>query len=293
MFSFTKKTEPVHVGKYPAVVERIHHEFSICGETLLKQALSLINDIKINEDKIDRLREIGFKNVVEVKEGTEILDKKKMNEELARLIQYYQYRYPLNKFITKEQVDIICKKYNLVCGELSRFKGFVPDKNLREIESFNLRGEDEIVSFLVKDIQFSYPFLESEQMEETIKFIKKNNSIIEGADMQTRYNNRHYHNIDVDDVRIFLRNKFKVSTSKLTGEIKTNKGNYSICAPKKDMDLKGLIQKGFFYFTKNITTFSVAPDDPVVLQPVKGGFLILTAWGDEASDPIVVNSINN
>ena len=33
--------------------------------------------------------------------------------------------------------------------------------------------------------------------------------------------------------------------------------------------------------------------DPVVLQPVKGGYLILTAWGDEASDPLVVNEINN
>ena len=29
--------------------------------------------------------------------------------------------------------------------------------------------------------------------------------------------------------------------------------------------------------------------DPVVLQPVKGGYLILTAWGDEASDPLVIN----
>jgi len=29
--------------------------------------------------------------------------------------------------------------------------------------------------------------------------------------------------------------------------------------------------------------------DPVVLQPVKGGYLIITAWGDEASDELVVN----
>lgn len=29
--------------------------------------------------------------------------------------------------------------------------------------------------------------------------------------------------------------------------------------------------------------------DPVVLKPIKGGYLILTAWGDEASDELVVN----
>ena len=292
MFSFNKKTQSVHPGKYPAVVEQIHHEFSICGETLLRQALGIINDIKINDGKINRLKDIGFKNVVEVKEGDVILNKKKMNEELARLIQYYQRQYPLNKFITKEQVDIICKKYNLVCGELSRFKGFVPDKNLKEIESFNLKTQDEMVSFLVKDIRFTFGSLEEDERNATMQYIRDKNSLIKGADMQTRYNNRHYDTIDSEDIRTFLKHKFKVSISTLTGEMQTNKMDYSICAPKKDMDLKGLVQKGLFYFTKNITTFSVA-SDPVVLQPVKAGFLILTAWGDEASDPIVVNQINN
>lgn len=33
--------------------------------------------------------------------------------------------------------------------------------------------------------------------------------------------------------------------------------------------------------------------DPVVLQPVKGGFLIVCAWGEEASDEIVVNEKMN
>ena len=33
--------------------------------------------------------------------------------------------------------------------------------------------------------------------------------------------------------------------------------------------------------------------DPVVLQPVNEGYLIVCAWGDEASDELVVNSINN
>lgn len=33
--------------------------------------------------------------------------------------------------------------------------------------------------------------------------------------------------------------------------------------------------------------------DPVVLQQVKGGYLIITAWGDEASDENVVNQLFN
>lgn len=48
--------------------------------------------------------------------------------------------------------------------------------------------------------------------------------------------------------------------------------------------------------TKHLVGYKIqnipAPD-PVTLQPVKGGYLILAAWGDEASDEIVVNQNNN
>ena len=33
--------------------------------------------------------------------------------------------------------------------------------------------------------------------------------------------------------------------------------------------------------------------DPIVLAKVKGGYLIVTAWGDEATDDLVFNHINN
>ena len=62
-----------------------------------------------------------------------------------------------------------------------------------------------------------------------------------------------------------------------------------ICAPPKDMDLKGLHKIGAI-FTSLVT---VTVPDPVVLHPCKGGYLIIAAWGDEASDEIVVNNINN
>ena len=59
--------------------------------------------------------------------------------------------------------------------------------------------------------------------------------------------------------------------------------NLQICAPVKDMDSTGLeVAEGYKLQKKHIP-------DPVVLQPVKNGYLILTAWGDEASDELVVN----
>lgn len=54
-----------------------------------------------------------------------------------------------------------------------------------------------------------------------------------------------------------------------------------ICAPLKDMDTKGMRILGY-KLKKEIP-------DPVVLQPIVGGYLIVTAWGDEASDENVIN----
>jgi hypothetical protein len=67
---------------------------------------------------------------------------------------------------------------------------------------------------------------------------------------------------------------------------KVDKSGNFICAPKKDMDTKGLSKVGALL---SVVTQFTAPKDPVVLRPVKGGYLILAAWGDEASDEIVVN----
>ena len=52
----------------------------------------------------------------------------------------------------------------------------------------------------------------------------------------------------------------------------------------------GLLKKvgNMFHLVKTVNI-----PDPVVLQPVCGGYLIVCAWGDEASDEIVVNQQMN
>ena len=52
-----------------------------------------------------------------------------------------------------------------------------------------------------------------------------------------------------------------------------------IAAPLRDMDTKG-------YDVVNKKLVKHIPD-PVVMKPVRGGYLILTAWGEESSDPLI------
>ena len=66
----------------------------------------------------------------------------------------------------------------------------------------------------------------------------------------------------------------------------------AICAPLKDMNMQGMKLDGV-HMVKDVPV-----PDPVVLMPKNHkngtvGYLILTAWGDEASDELVVNQNNN
>lgn len=57
---------------------------------------------------------------------------------------------------------------------------------------------------------------------------------------------------------------------------------FTICAPEKDFDMKYMSKIGY----------KLIPD-PIVLQPVKGGYLIVSKWGLEASDEGLVNQKMN
>lgn len=59
--------------------------------------------------------------------------------QFAQRIKYLEFAYPNHKFITEAQVKEICTKYNLVCGEIFRYKGFVPEINLTAIENFKIK----------------------------------------------------------------------------------------------------------------------------------------------------------
>lgn len=68
-------------------------------------------------------------------------------------------------------------------------------------------------------------------------------------------------------------------------EERSLKPSFKICAPEKDFDTSRLSKKGH--------KLELNIPDPIVLQPVQGGYLIVTKWGLEASDELVKNEIAN
>lgn len=218
--------------KYPTEIEQIHHEFEIAGELLLQEAIRIIQSTKIdNLQKVDRLKKFGFTSAEEVKTAADKIRQIEVSQSLAEKIQYYQFKYPLLKFITLEQLQTICNKYNLAYGEVSLYKGFVPDKNLKIIEEI-------------------FPKIDEKDCEMKVGSIgtygKREGGVEwDGGESAERYSN--------------IYKKFKVTHPLI------------IAAPKNDFNMEGMEIKRYA-ITKSIP-------DPVVLQPVFGGYLIITAWG--------------
>jgi hypothetical protein len=130
-------------NRYPGVVYKIHREFYTASDKLLKEANEIIaKAAKVSLKKSERLEKLGFVKVKEVKESKEIMESVDFTKKMSEIIQMYSLKYPNNKFIIEEDVKKICEKYNLVFGNIEDFTGFVPEKNLQEIEAFQLREED-------------------------------------------------------------------------------------------------------------------------------------------------------
>jgi hypothetical protein len=229
---------------YSETITTIHEEFRTAGDRLYIEAKQIIDSIKIlNEDKVNRLKSLGFTASKEVKEAENILSKRKISEERLKDIEYYREQYPLQKFITEDQVKEICRKYGLIYHRIGAYTGFVPESKLQLMEAFELKQKDARYSARIgfgSRVDASYEdYMSHKNMKMT-----------------------DYYSIDAD--REFL-----------------------IAAPAKDFNISSreMIQD-FKVVTKPIP-------DPVVLAPVRGGYLVVAAWGTEASDPIVVNDINN
>ncbi len=248
-----------NVNSYPKEVQEIHHAFENAGENILAEAQSILKDCETKTiDKGKRLLSLGFKQSKEAVIYTGIIGKETDAKKISELVIYYKVRYPNNKFITEKQVKSICDKWNLVCAPVDRFKGFVPEIKLKEIERFNVHGNDKR-DMVCKNIKFTFNYVDENEQ----------------AALKRKYRNGIYP----------VPQRGEIEGANIKSYDLIDNQSLLICAPKKDMDLQGLQKLGAIFASFNTVTIP----DPVVLQPVKGGYLIVAAWGDEATDENVVN----
>jgi hypothetical protein len=275
---FKEKTKKVLTVKEPVrpeksvdeMIEEIHESFYTEVDKLLAEAKishTISTDKQNLIDKSQRLKNLGFRNTKEVveaqKEISRLNDLKSMNrrkESMIEAIEYFSAFYPNYKFITEDSVKKICAKYNLVYGTIDRYIGTVPDRNLKHMEDFKIKEEDAC-------------------------YIKTRESINSSRSTDISFSDFNLFNEEQTSKDRYKREMRIYAT--MSGLIeKAKKSPLEICAPLKDFNMKE-------HEVKDFKISKIEIPDPVVLQPVffKGTkhYLIVTAWGVEASDELVVN----
>ena len=130
------------------VIELIHEDFDNAADEFLEKANEILKEgTKEMKPEIQTaLEEFGFKRAQDVVEIKEAAKAKAVAKDVAEKVSYFFEHYPFNKFITREQVKDICKKYGLVFGKTEWYIGNIPEKNQMEIAGFKVRDEDKIES---------------------------------------------------------------------------------------------------------------------------------------------------
>lgn len=250
------ETAEILLNSYPKEVIEIHNKFNNEAEELLKEAIEMSKEIVVDpavENKALLAHKFGFSSIKEVEEFNEINYRREVNEITLNAINEAKEYISDYKWIPETSVERICKEYSLVFGGVEDYKGFLPNKNLLEIDEFSKKHEDKL-NYCI-DISFrsdnSMEFFENKELAEEYALDK--NSLM--------YSYSHY----------ATRNSID---------------NLKICAPIKDMHIRDQILVDGYKLERSVP-------DPIVLarRDFNGvqGYYIVTAWGNEASDPEVLN----
>lgn len=258
------------------LIEEIHETFYTEVDRILASALvanSLDTDKNELIEKCNKLKSLGFLSAREVKEAEgeiERLEKLKSDNEakktLIEAINHFSFKYPNYKFITEESVKKICEKYNLVYGEIGRYTGAVPDKNMKQMEDFKISEDDECC--IEEDLVFNQwrgGYSSLRRKFKSFTCLKK-------------------------EKEAYRNNAIEYITTDRRIERLNMKCPLEIAAPLKDFNIIGME-------VKDSKLSKIEIPDPVVLKPVifneQKYYLIVTAWGIESTDEMVVNQKMN
>ncbi|KKN88714.1 hypothetical protein LCGC14_0246050 [marine sediment metagenome] len=245
----------------PPTVEEIHEDFRTEVERLIEDANILHSEETTKGElltKADALNTYGFFNTPEAKEASKEVKRLSVLQEENR-----------NKELLREAIYHFSSNY-------PNYK-FITESSVKELcKKYGLiYGTVNYFIGDVPDVNLKHlqEFIVAEGDECHMSYSKYN----DGTPFNLKYLTKKEVEREKDMRRVF-------------SDIKFIQCPLEIVAPSSDFNLKGM----------DITDFEIRPtpiEDPIVLHPVywKGTkhYLIGTAWGPEASDPLAINEKMN
>ncbi len=280
------------------LIKKLHAEVDNAEDRLLKEADEVlekalegtqIQTLSSLKEKAERLEKIGFGSAEAVQEYNRVKDQEEERyfkilraKERAELIKYYKQNYPFQKFITEEELDRLCVKYNLIHAPVANYIKQVPEKNLKEIENAKQLDEKDDGGQL-----YNYIYKSGASAKEFKSFCNKLGGLPFTKHQIDEIKNKYGIGGHMEDLIYHLSPKL-IKKTILSDLEEIDRRGLFIAAPEGHFNLKGISKKSKFGFFK--TTIK---KDPIVFRYVKGGIQVLTKWGLEAQDELLTNEINN
>lgn len=239
-------------NKYPAEVIEIHNKFNNEAEKLLNEAIEASKKIVIDPVIKNKAELASRFGFHQVKEVVETSEAESKKEEHNRILA------------TINQARVYISDYK-----------WIPESSVERIcKQYGL--------VFGKTSQYK-GFLPNQNLLEIEQFSNKHESKLYFAS-GSRWGNEYFNTLEQAQSYANQENRRSHSYYRTSNSL----NSLMICAPLKDMNTDGYtIEKGYKLEKK-------AVPDPIILarRDFNGvvGYYIVTAWGDEASDPEVINN---
>lgn len=288
MFTITKQVP----------VEVIHAEFDSAEERVLNSCNELLSSLKITtEDKLEskasKLEALGFVNSEPVKQFKEfktarakVEEKITLTENIVKTIQDLKFEHPYDMFITIDELERICNKYDLIHAPVANYIKDIPEQNVldmvnRKPISSNFTPEIEIKLIGLRGKSLLQLFGKTEPIF-TLDDINRINYYYSSVKMWFLEGSTTWAFVAVRDGLKDVPNSgnYRYGDDYQFNKIeKINKTGLFIAAPKSHFDLKDLSKKSKFGFF-NVTVHEVK--DPVVFEYCLNNIVrIVTKWGTD------------
>jgi len=210
--------------------------------------------------KGDFLSKVGFKNSI----ATRLY--KAISENPFRSQEYERKYFGEYKFLLKPQLERLCEKYDLYVRNPEFFLGDIPEKNVKDIMSFKVDICD-------------LPNFDGKSHEEQLNLIENIRRALNIFDNTFNINNNHL-DLPIEYIR--------------TIDKELNINTIQIAAVKKLFDEKAFeTSDARILGMPELEPIHQVELDPIVLCEVNGGYIVVTAWGDEANDELLFDKKQN
>lgn len=263
--------------------KEVHKELELESMFLNKK-----HDISSFKEKGTFLSKIGFENSIATRIYNGVTD-------AQDLINEYKVSYPNYKFILQPQLERVLEKYNLYQRDCKYFMGDIPEKNIKDIQNFKVNYEDfpkNLRNTFKDTIEKVYSLLNSVKRNNpnfpALSYLKSIEYVVNvTTKLAYKAKNHESNKITIDIVMDCLNG---INTTNLA----VTYSPLTICAVESLFNQDAWKEgKQRIIGKKEIEAKSQVDLDPIVLFEVEGGYLIVTAWGDEANDELIFNESLN